>query len=117
MIRNLTRKNVICSDEKVLKYIWQQVKGLMFTFKMKKPLLFCFSKEKKQNFHMFFVFYPIDLIFIDKNKKVVEIKENFKPFAVFKSNNNAQYVLELENKGIYNSKTKVGDQLEFIGIL
>ena len=39
---------------------------------------------------MFFVFFPIDVLFLDKNKKVVELKENFKPFSIYFPKNKAK---------------------------
>ena len=87
--------------------------GLMFSFKFKKALIFDFQREQKIDIHMFFVFFPIDLLFLDRNKKVVEIKENLKPFHFYGSKEKARYVIELD-KGIVNkSNTKVGDQIKF----
>ena len=62
---------------------------------------------------MFFVFYPIDVLFLDKNKKVVEVKENFRPFEFYTPKNKAKYVIELEKNTIKSSKTKVGNKINF----
>ena len=32
--------------------------------------------------HMLFVFFPLDLVFLDKNKRVVDKKEGFRPFSL-----------------------------------
>jgi len=61
---------------------------------------------------MLFVFYPIDVLFLDKNKIVVEIKENFMPFAFYTPKNKAQYVTELPKGTIKKSKTEIGDKIE-----
>jgi uncharacterized protein len=114
MIKNKTRKTILCSDEKILTHIWQEAMGLMFTLTMKKPLVFTFPKEKKQSFHMLFVFYPIDLLFLDKHMKVVEIKENFKPFKFYNSKNCAKYVIELPVDKIRKTNTNVGDIITII---
>ena len=57
--------------------------------------MFVFDKEKRISLHMLFVFFPIDVLFLDKNRKIIEIKKNFKPFTFYKSKNKANYVVEL----------------------
>ena len=54
-----------------------------------------FSTPRKVSLHMFFVFYPIDVLLLDSNKKIVEIKRNFKPFTFWKSSKRGKYVVEL----------------------
>ena len=70
-----------------------KARGLMFS--RKKDLMFVFDKEKKISLHMFFVFFPIDVLFLDTDKKIVEIKKNFKPFSYYRPKNKARYVIEL----------------------
>ena len=62
---------------------------------------------------MLMVFYPIDVLFLDKNKKVVEVKENFKPFSFYAPKNKALYIIELPQDSIKHSRTKIGDKIEF----
>lgn len=72
---------------------WQKARGLMFS--KKKDLLFVFSKPKRIALHNFFVFFRIDLIFLDSNFKVIEKKMNFKPFRLYTSKTKANYVIEI----------------------
>jgi len=44
---------------------------------------------------MFFVFYPIDVLLLNKHKEIVEIKKNFKPFTFWTSKEKGKYVVEL----------------------
>ena len=53
---------------------------------------------------MFFVFYPIDVLILDENKKVVEIKRNFKPFTVWNSKEKGKYVVEIGRKEKENNR-------------
>ena len=62
---------------------------------------------------MFFVFYPIDVLFLDKNKIVAEMKENFRPFAFYNPKNKAMYIIELPKGAIKKSKTEIGDEIKF----
>ena len=60
---------------------------------------------------MLFVFYPIDVIFLDEQKKVVEIKENFRPFRFYTPKKKARYVLELPKGSVNRSRTELGDRI------
>ena len=85
----------------------------MFSKKTEKSLVFDFKKEKIISLHMWFVFYPIDVLFLDNDKRVVEIKENFKPFRLYTPKNKARYVLELPDGSVRESKTRVGDRINY----
>lgn len=78
-------------------------------FKKQETLVFVFNKEKIVPLHMWFVFYPIDVIYLDADKRVVELKENFKSFSYYTPLKKAQYVLELEKGTIKKTKTKEKD--------
>ena len=60
---------------------------------------------------MFFVFYAIDVIWLDKNFKVVDLK-TLHPFSVYNPKRKAKYVIELRKGIIKRSGTKVNDKIE-----
>ena len=62
---------------------------------------------------MFFVFYPIDVLFLDQNRVVIEIKENFAPFSFYNPKNKSKYVIELPKNIIKETNTQLGDKIEF----
>lgn len=83
-------------------------------FRFRKPdfgLVFDFDKEQLTPLHMWFVFFPIDVLFLDKNNKVVDIKKNFKPFAYYSPKAKSKYVVELPVGMI--GKTKNKDEINF----
>ena len=61
---------------------------------------------------MFFVFFPIDVVFADSRFNVVDIKENFKPFTLYRPKNKSKYVIELPHRAIRNSNIKIGDRIK-----
>lgn len=63
--------------------------------------------------HMFFMRFPIDVVFLDKKKRVVKIAANLKPWRLAGSLR-AKSVLELPAGTAERSGTQVGDQLELI---
>lgn len=114
MIKNKTKKTLICKEVKILTTVLQKAIGLMFHRKINNiAYVFIFDIPRKIDLHMFFVFFPIDMIFLDKEKKVIEIKEGFKPFTVYYSKKEANYVVELPNKRIKEAKIELGDMIEF----
>ena len=62
--------------------------------------------------HTIGMLFPIDLIFLGKNKEVVHVEEYVRPFRISKVSLKATSVLELPPHTIYRSGTKIGDQLE-----
>jgi len=110
MIRNQTKKFVIMKKAKICRSILS--KALGFMFRLKKPdyaLAFIFNREVKAELHMFFVFFPIDVLFLDKNKKVVDIKKNFKPFSYYAPKAKAMYVIEMPAGAA--GKTRIRDRI------
>ena len=62
--------------------------------------------------HTIGMLFPIDLIFLGKDKEVVHIEEHVRPFRISKVFWKASSVLELPVHTIYRSGTQVGDRLE-----
>ncbi len=73
----------------------RQFIGLMF--QTPKDILFVLNKEKRVTLHMFFVFYPIYIIFLNKNKKVISFKKAY-PFQPFILSPKCKFILETRNK-------------------
>ncbi|HEX5423555.1 MAG TPA: DUF192 domain-containing protein [Candidatus Acidoferrales bacterium] len=62
--------------------------------------------------HTLGMLFPIDLIFLSKDKEVVHLEEYVRPFRISKVSLKATSVLELPAHTIYRSRTQVGDKLE-----
>ncbi|MBI4453565.1 DUF192 domain-containing protein [Candidatus Woesearchaeota archaeon] len=107
MIKNITKNKIIAEEYVLCDSFFSKLRGLMFS--KRKPLVFVFDDEQYINLHMWFVFFPIDVVLLDKDKKVVEIKEKFKPFTFFNSKNRAKFVLELHNGAVKDCKIEVND--------
>ena len=112
MLKNKRNNKTLSQNSEICKNNFSKALGLMFSRKP-KTLIFVFNKEKIISLHMFFVFYPIDVLFLNKNKKIVQLKENFKPFRIIIPKKPAKYIIELPNNTIKKTNTKVGDILNF----
>lgn len=110
MICNRTRKKVIAEQEQLCSTTLSQARGLMFTIRP-RPLVFAFRAERILSFHMLFVFYPIDVLFLDRNQSVIEMKEHFMPFTLYATKRPAQYAIELAAGTIRKTGTRLGDAI------
>jgi len=55
-----------------------------------------FDNEQVRSFHMFFVFFPIDILFLDSKKRIVAVKEHFLPFTFFTPKVAFRYAVEVD---------------------
>lgn len=61
--------------------------------------------------HTWGVLFPLDLIYLDHNHRVVYLTEHFPRFRIAPLRTEAASVLELPTHTIYSSRTETGDQL------
>jgi uncharacterized membrane protein (UPF0127 family) len=61
--------------------------------------------------HTLGMLFTIDVVFLDKNLKVVGVRELLGPFSITSLNLQAESVLELPAHTIIKSRTEIGDQL------
>ncbi|MBN2199839.1 MAG: DUF192 domain-containing protein [Candidatus Aminicenantes bacterium] len=101
---------VVAKADRLTRRLPQAV-GLMFS----KPrnLLFEFPKPQRVRLHMFFVFFAIDVVFLDFQKRVVKLKKNLRPFRIHFCPHPSRYVLELKKGTIESADIRVGDTLSF----
>jgi uncharacterized membrane protein (UPF0127 family) len=64
--------------------------------------------------HTLGMLFPIDLLFLDKQKRVVHLEEHVRPFRISKVCLNARSVLELPAHTVDRTGTRIGDQLEIV---
>ncbi len=116
-IQNTRNERLICYRNLADTFLSRGL-GLMFKASMPKDqgLLIEFpswlSLRISKTVHGFFMRFPIDLVFIDKDQKVVDIT-TLNPWRLYIPKTNCKWVLEV-NEGIALDKdVKIGDKLEF----
>jgi len=87
--------------------LFQQMTGLMFRFPKNDGLIFIFKKEKYVSLHTLFVFYPIDIIYLNKNRKITKLLKKVKPFTLLIPYTKCRYILELKDSKNISLKTKI----------
>ena len=98
---------------------YKRFRGLMFRKRLDKEgcLLFVLNRSSRidASIHMMFVFFPIDVLWLDESFNVVDYKLNLKPFSLGSSPRKpAKYILEAA-AGKCNS-VRLGDKFEITGI-
>ena len=61
--------------------------------------------------HTYGVFFPLDLIYLDSDLRVIHTMEHFPSFKIAPLRVDAASVLQLPTHTIYSSQTQVGDRL------
>lgn len=107
MILNATKKTVL-SEKMSVKRGFGKFLGLL-SKKRAETLVF----KTRFGIHTFFLKFPIDLIVISKEKRVVFVKKNIMPNKIVVWNIKYNVVIELPKGYIKKSNTKIGDILEF----
>jgi uncharacterized membrane protein (UPF0127 family) len=114
---NIFHKNKILANKvKHCSNIFSNFKGLRFAkpLKNKQALILVAEKEsvRETMIDMLFVFFQIDVLWLDKNKKVVDIRRSVKPFTfLIIPKRPAKYIIELK-EGTTNN-INLGDELKF----
>lgn len=89
--------------------ILSQALGLMFRTKI-EPLCFIFRKEAIHPIHSLFVFSTFEAIYLDRNRRVVELR-HVKPFRFsIKNKKPAKYLIEAPVGWARKNKIKKGCQ-------
>lgn len=111
---NRTNGRVIADRVDRADSFWKRFRGLMFRgkFSAGDALLFELSRPKRYGIHMFFVRFPIDLLYLDSEFTVVELRPRLKPWRTYRPKVKARYLVELPAGAISRTGTKKGDKLK-----
>lgn len=109
--------NNITFDIELAETFEEQEKGLMFRKHMdeNKGMLFVYDEDNFYSFWMKNTYIPLDIIYINKDKEIVDIKENAKPHSLksLKPYDKCRYILEI-NGGLSDKYgIKIGDKVNF----
>ena len=132
MIINRTKNISLDLPIKDCRSIISKAHGLMFSYPNKALVFFFKNYRIDIVLHMFFVFYKILILGLDKDKKIKTIKIG-KPFQPYINMGKVEYIIEIplnllklrtkdlnipktkiSNKAInYNLLFEIGDEIEF----
>lgn len=111
-VYNKTRETFIATQAQVADSYFTRLVGLLGKTRGWAQLGRGLWIMPSRGVHTIGMLFPIDLIFLSKDKEVVHIEEHVRPFRVSRVSLKAMSVLELPPHTVYHSRTHVGDQLE-----
>ena len=111
IVGNSARNTILGETIEVASTAAQKVRGLLGRECLEdgQGLLF----KSCSSLHTFFMAFPIDVVFADRNGRVLKAASNVKPFKLVAAPLRAYYAIELPAGAIERSGTKEGDMLSF----
>src|ERR1700720_141832 len=111
-VYNKTRETFVATEATVADSYVRRLVGLLGKTKRWARLGTGLWIVPSRGVHTIGMLFPIDLIFLNKNKEVVHLEEYVRPFRISRVSLKASSVLELPPHTIYRSGTQVGDRFE-----
>jgi uncharacterized membrane protein (UPF0127 family) len=90
-------------------------RGLMLKKRLEKGMILKIPEGRGKMgsaIHMFFMRIPLDVIFLDYEKNVLD-QVTLKPWQTYTPKKAARYVVELKEGYLTSSETEIGDVLDF----
>ncbi len=116
-VKNLTRNSLLAAKSRLADSAMKRVIGLMFSKQTQSAMILKFNREMPISLHTFFVFFPIDIVFVNGREGVTEVVEGMAPFTTYSAKRKAKYVVELPAGTVRRSRTKVGDRIAFLKVV
>jgi uncharacterized membrane protein (UPF0127 family) len=108
---NQTRNVPLITQGRLADTFWLRLRGLLGAAPLQKEEGVILVGEK--SIHTLFMKFPIDVVYVDKEHKVIRTDANMVPFRLGPFVARSAYVLEMLTGTIANTATEVGDQLIF----
>jgi len=104
---------VLADKVELAETFWRRFRGLMFrrNFRKGQALLFKLAKSGRYGIHMFFVRFSIDLLYLNQDFVVVDIRRELRPWRIHTPKVNASYIVELPAGTISRTNVKIGHKL------
>ncbi|NLP13082.1 MAG: DUF192 domain-containing protein [Clostridium sp.] len=112
IVENGTKGSVLSMNTIIADTFTKRFLGLMF--KSSLPDNSGLLIEPCNSIHMFFMKFSLDIVFIDRDDRVIHLIENLPPWRCSKIVFGSRRVLELPVGTIKKSNTCVGDKLVFV---
>jgi uncharacterized protein len=109
VIKNKTKNSIIAEKVTIADTPFKRAKGLLGKRELSKGE--CLIIKPCNSVHMFFMCFPIDALFIDKNNCVVGVVQNLLPYRLSPIFFKAAFVIEIPAGTIQTTKTEKNDLL------
>ena len=113
----IVNRNIHINFKYIFKTSHELAKGLMFKRNLPKDegALFIMKENTIQRFWMKNTFIPLDMIFLDINKKIIGFRENAIPHDLtsYSIDKPSKYVIEVNSGFIDRHNLQIGDNIIF----
>lgn len=97
---------------------FERMKGLMFESEKNfdYALVFKMPSESRMgsSIHMMFVFFPIDVLFLDSKGKIVDAVQGLRPWALnCTPKKPAKFIVEMPEGSVKSKRLKTGERILF----
>ncbi len=108
-IDNLTQQTVVIEKGRLANNAWTRLRGLIGVRHLDAGDGMLITPCK--SVHCMFMSIPIDVIYVDKQDRVVATDANLRPWRIGRIARGVQYVVEVPTGTIASTKTAAGDSL------
>lgn len=109
---NRTRQAFLASRLEIAATHWARLRGLLLT----SPAHFNEGNglwiSPSRGVHTIGMRYSIDVVYLNRDRKVIHVEENVKPWRMTRILGDAESVLELPAHTVWQTCTKPGDEIE-----
>src|SRR6202020_3076860 len=111
-IYNKTRETFVATEATVADSYLRRLVGLLGKTRRWARLGTGLWIVPSRGVHTIGMMFPIDLIFLGKEKEVIHVEEHLRPFRISPVSLKATSVLELPAHTVFRTGTQVGDRME-----
>jgi uncharacterized membrane protein (UPF0127 family) len=111
---NRTRGTLVAENVRVARTHWSRLRGLIGTTHAGFPPGQALWIVPCRGVHTFAMRFPLDLLYLDRARKVIDVHENVQPWRVAPLRFHAASVMELPPGAIRKSRTEIGDKVEIV---
>ncbi|HEY3421848.1 MAG TPA: DUF192 domain-containing protein [Methanocellaceae archaeon] len=108
--------SIVATEVERADSILKQVIGLMFRKRVPESfaMVFTMKRDNRDGIHMLFVRFPIDVVFLDKDKRILDIHRNLKPWTGLAFSKKAfRYAMEMPAGAADRSSLREGERLNW----
>ena len=110
-VYNQTQNVPLITNGRLADTFWLRLRGLLGASPLQKGEGLVLAGEK--SIHTLFMGFAIDVVYVDKQFKVIRTTSNMVPYRLGPFITQSAYLLEMPVGTISQTSTQVGDQLSF----
>jgi uncharacterized membrane protein (UPF0127 family) len=109
-IINISKKQTLANEVVISNSFLSRLKGLLGYKSIRKDMAMLLRPAN--SIHTFFMRFPIDVIFVDKDNVIIRIFSDMKPFRATGIYPASCFVVELPGGTVNSTQTAIGDSLQ-----